>query len=55
MTDNTKDLDRNDEDIFAFDLPDEVLEAAAVTMPNAAMSFPAAPTVSILFACCGND
>jgi hypothetical protein len=55
MTDNTKGLDRNDEDILTFDLPDEALEAAAGTTPYVAMSFPAAPTVSILVVCCGND
>ena len=55
MTEITKDLYRSDEDIFTVDLPDEALEAAAGTMPNAAMSFPAAPTVSVLVVCCGND
>jgi hypothetical protein len=44
-----------EDDIFAFEVSDEALEAAASTMRNPAFSFPNAPTVSVLFACCGND
>jgi hypothetical protein len=41
-----------DDDIFGADLSDAALEAAAHAMPGAAMSFPNAPTVSILVICC---
>jgi hypothetical protein len=41
-----------DNDIFGADLSDAALEAAAHAMPGAAMSFPNAPTVSILVICC---
>ena len=44
-----------EDDIFAFEVSDEALEASASTMRNPAFSFPNAPTVSVLFACCGND
>jgi hypothetical protein len=44
-----------DDDIFGADLPDAALEAAACAMPGAAMSFPNAPTVSILVICCSFD
>jgi hypothetical protein len=47
--------EQRDEDIFAFDVSDEALEAAAITIPGAAYSFPNAPTVSILVVCCSND
>jgi hypothetical protein len=57
MNDNTKILEQSDEDILIFETSDEALEAAAATTPvaAAAMSFPNAPTVSILVICCGND
>jgi hypothetical protein len=57
MNGNTKILDQSDEDILTFETSDEALEAAAATTPvaAAAMSFPNAPTVSILVICCGNN
>ena len=40
-------------DILRFDIPDAALERAAVAaVPGGAMSFPNAPTVSILVVCC---
>lgn len=46
----------SDEAILACEVSDEALEAAAAetTDGSAAMSFPNAPTVSILIICCGN-
>jgi len=45
-----------DADILSFDLPDTALEAAAsAAAPGGAMSFPNAPTVSILVICCSID
>ena len=45
-----------DEDILGVDASDAALEAAASpTIRGAAFSFPNAPTVSVLFTCCGND
>ncbi len=56
MNANAKDDPQpNDADILAFEISDAALEAAACTMPGAAMSFPNAPTVSILVVCCSND
>jgi hypothetical protein len=49
------DFDQNDEDVFSFTVSDDALEAAADPTAGAAMSFPNAPTVSIVFACCGNN
>jgi hypothetical protein len=48
--------EHNDEAVLAFDVSDEVLEAAAsrAVLAAAAMSFPNAPTVSILIMCCSN-
>jgi hypothetical protein len=37
------------------EISDEELEAAAITTPHAVMSFPSAPTVSVVFMCCGNE
>ncbi len=46
----------SDDDILTFDVSDTALEAAAsALLPGAALSLPNAPTVSILFQCCGND
>jgi hypothetical protein len=43
-------------DILRFDVPDAALErAASSAMPGGAMSFPNAPTVSILVVCCSFD
>ena len=52
---NETDRERADEQILTFEMSDAALEAAAEAVPGAAMSFPNAPTVSILFACCSND
>jgi hypothetical protein len=52
---NDTDCETNDERVLTFEISDAALEAAADVLPGAAMSFPNAPTVSILFACCGND
>jgi hypothetical protein len=41
-----------DADILTFDIPDAALEKAAAAIPGAAMSFPNAPTVSIIVVCC---
>jgi hypothetical protein len=46
---------RGDEDILTFEVSDAALEAAARAVPGAAMSFPNAPTVSILVICCSFD
>jgi hypothetical protein len=37
------------------EISDEELEAAAITTTHAVMSFPSAPTVSVVFMCCGNE
>jgi hypothetical protein len=43
-------------DIFRCEVSDAALEAAASTaIPGGAMSFPNAPTVSILIICCSFD
>jgi hypothetical protein len=43
-------------DVFRCDVSDAALEAAAgVAVPGGAMSFPNAPTVSILVVCCSFD
>jgi hypothetical protein len=45
-----------DDDILCFDVADAALEAAAsAATPGGAMSFPNAPTVSILIMCCSFD
>lgn len=55
MTDGNTDCGPGNDDVFIFEVSDAALEAAANAMPGAALSFPNAPTVSILFACCSND
>ena len=52
---NEIDCDASDEQILTYEISDTALEAAANTLPGAAMSMPNAPTVSILVVCCGND
>lgn len=44
-----------DEEILSFEISDAALEAAAMAMPGAAMSFPNAPTVSVLVVCCADN
>jgi hypothetical protein len=52
MNDKIEATERNDEDILAFDMADEALEAAAEkTKP--AFTLIGSPTVSVLVACCG--
>ncbi len=44
------------DEIFRCDIPDAALEAAAsASIPGGALSFPNAPTVSILVICCSFD
>jgi hypothetical protein len=46
----------SDGDILGFEVSDAALEAAAHTaIPGGALSFPNAPTVSILIICCSID
>jgi hypothetical protein len=44
----------SDATLLALEVSDEALEAAASQIGVAVMSFPNAPTVSILIMCCGN-
>jgi len=45
-----------DDDVFRCDVSDAALEASGSTAtPGGAMSFPNAPTVSILIMCCSFD
>jgi hypothetical protein len=55
MSDKNKGFEQSDEAVFPLDVSDEALEAAG-TPPaaGAVMSFPNAPTVSILVICCAN-
>jgi hypothetical protein len=49
-------LQTGDDDILHCDVSDAALEAAASTVTaGAALSFPNAPTVSILVVCCSFD
>ncbi len=48
-------LDQDGQDLLIFEVSDAALEAAAGNPLGAAMSFPNAPTVSILVVCCSND
>jgi len=45
----------SDDDILGFEVSDAALEAAARAVPGTAMSFPNAPTVSIIVICCSFD
>ena len=47
--------EQRDEDVLNFEVADEALEAAANALPGAALSFPNAPTVSVLVVCCSQD
>jgi hypothetical protein len=52
MNDGIKTREQGDEDLLAFDIADEALEAAAEkTKP--AFTLIGSPTVSVLVACCG--
>jgi hypothetical protein len=46
---------QSDETNLTAEVSDEELEAAAITRTHAAMTFPSAPTVNIVFMCCGNE
>ena len=50
-----EDLARNDGTELVFDVSDDALEAAGSPRTGPIMSFPTAPTVSILVVCSGND
>jgi hypothetical protein len=52
MNPNSGNFEQNDEAVLTFDVPDAALELAA---RGPAFSLPNSPTVSIIFACCGND
>jgi hypothetical protein len=53
---NDNNLEHSDEALLAPEISDEMLESAVINIGGAAqaMSFPNAPTVSILIMCCGN-
>ena len=53
MDDSGRDIEVRS-DLMAED-SDEELEAAASTTTHAAMTFPSAPTVSVVVLCCGNE
>jgi hypothetical protein len=52
MTDTIKDPEQGSEDLLAFEIADEALEAAA-EKANPAFTLIGSPTVSVLVACCG--
>ena len=52
MNDGIKAPEQGDEDLFAFDIADEALEAAA-EKSKPAFTLIGSPTVSVLVACCG--
>lgn len=56
MNGASENFEPSDDEPLAFDVSDTALElAASALIPGAALSLPNAPTVSILFQCCGND
>jgi hypothetical protein len=52
MNDKIEATERNDQDLLAFEIADEALEAAA-EKSKPAFTLVGSPTVSILVACCG--
>ena len=52
MNDGVKAPEQGGDDLLAFEVADEALEAAAETS-NPAFTLIGSPTVSILVACCG--
>lgn len=55
MNDSVNAIEQSEEGVLLFEVSDEALEAAASqTGAVAVMSFPNAPTVSILVMCCSN-
>ena len=55
MNDDAEDLNQPNAELLHDEVSDEALEAAAHVSTDAAMSIVGAPTVSVLFACCGPD
>jgi hypothetical protein len=54
MNENAGTCEQGGDGLLAFEVSDEALEAAVVA-PAGAMSFPSAPTLSVLVMCCGNN
>jgi hypothetical protein len=52
MSDKIEAAERNDQDVLAFEIADEALEAAA-EKSKPAFTLIGSPTVSVLVACCG--
>lgn len=52
MTDTIKNPEQGDENLLAFEIADEALEAAA-EKSKPAFTLIGSPTVSVLVACCG--
>jgi hypothetical protein len=52
MNDNLSDPEQGSEDLLAFEIADEALEAAA-EKAKPAFTLIGSPTVSVLVACCG--
>jgi hypothetical protein len=52
MNDKIEAPERNDQDLLAFEIADEALEAAA-EKSKPAFTLIGSPTVSVLVACCG--
>jgi hypothetical protein len=52
MNDKIEAPERNDQDLLAFEIADEALEAAA-NKSKPAFTLIGSPTVSVLVACCG--
>jgi hypothetical protein len=52
MSDSIKSPEQSDQDVLAFEIADEALEAAA-EKSHPAFTLIGSPTVSVLVACCG--
>jgi hypothetical protein len=55
MSDRGSGLEQTGQDPMIIEVSDAALEAAASNPMGAAISFPNAPTVSLLVVCCSND
>lgn len=56
MGPNSRDIEsQSDRGNLMAEVSDEELEAAARSTTYGAMTFPSAPTVSVVVLCCGND
>jgi hypothetical protein len=56
MGHSSRDIEvQSDESNLTAEVSDEELEAVAITRTYAAMTFPSAPTVNIVFMCCSNE